>query len=222
MTTVKTQAEFDAALKALDGKHGYIDIESERGVWIEVRSSGSATVRAYDSATVRAYGSATVRAYDSATVRAYDSATVAATPHVAVHLHSARANVEGGVVIDVTHVNDSAEAWVEHHGITVTGGKAIVFKAVDDELESGRGFAYPIGETVTDKRWRDDNKCGGGLHFSPLPVHALDYFSDATRFLACEVDVADLRVIPGGTPKCKAKSARVLHEVTIDGIEVTR
>jgi hypothetical protein len=73
---VTTQAEFNAA--AADKAVDWIEIRSPRGVWIEVRAYGSATVTAYGSATVRAYGSATVRAYDSATVRAYGSATVTA------------------------------------------------------------------------------------------------------------------------------------------------
>jgi len=147
---------------------------------------------------------------------------VTATPHVAVHLHSANVSVEGGVVIDVTEVNKTTESWLEHHGITVTDGKAIVYKAVTDDLRSGMNFRYPIGATVADPEWRDDHECGGGLHFSPLPVQALSYHSEATRFLACEVAVDDVRVIDGlGAAKCKAPSARVLYEVDLDGKPVT-
>lgn len=188
MATIKTQAEFDAALAALNGQHGYID-----------------------------YGSATVTAYGSATVGAYDSATVRATPNVAVHLHSACVNVEGGVVIDVTQVSDSAEAWLTHHGVEVTDGKAILYKAVDDNLASKWAFTYPIGGTVTDHAWRNDNECGGGLHFCPWPWQALAYFEEATATSQARNRVDDIRIIAGSVPKMKARTARVLHEVDIDG-----
>jgi hypothetical protein len=98
---VKTQAELDAALA--DKSVDWIEIRSERGVWLTVTAYGfatvtasdsatvtasdSATVRASDSATVRAYGSATVRAYGSATVRAYGSATVRASDSATVRAY---------------------------------------------------------------------------------------------------------------------------------------
>jgi hypothetical protein len=190
-----------------------------------VRASGSATVRASGSATVEASGSATVEASGSATVEASGSATVhgwsrsktKAAPHVAVHLHSASAVVEGGVVIDVTAVNSSAESWLEHHGIEVVDGKAVLYKAVDSNLRSGYGFDYPIGQTVSAPDWRDNDGCGYGLHLSPRPVHARDYFTEAKRFLACQVDVATLRVLGMGSPKCKVPSLTILHEVDLDG-----
>jgi hypothetical protein len=215
MTTVvvRNQAELDAALEEA-GSAAWIDIEirSERGVWLEVGSvPGSASVRAFGSASVNASGSASVSASGSASVSAFGSASVRATPHVAVHLHSSRAHIQGGVLIN----NKTADTWLEHHGITVEDGRAIVYKAVDDALNSGHAFAYPIGETVTDPHWRDDNECGGGLHFCPSPTQAQAYFEEATRFLACSVAVDDLRVIddPYATPKLKARSAVVLFEV---------
>jgi hypothetical protein len=74
-TKVTTQKELDAAIKAGDE---YIIIDSPRGVWLELTSTGEAWVEARGSASVRAYGSASVRAYGSASVRAYDSASVSA------------------------------------------------------------------------------------------------------------------------------------------------
>jgi hypothetical protein len=99
----------------------------------------------------------------------------------------------------------------------------IVYKAVDDDLKSGRGFAYPIGETVEDPQWEAGDFCGGGLHFSPHPHQAKYYFDGATRFLECAVSVTEISVIDGnrtGTPKLKARRARVLREVTIDAAPV--
>ena len=100
--TVRTQQELDQALA--DGAARII-ISSERGAWIRVGDTGSATVEAWDSATVTARGSATVTARGSATVTARDSATVTASPYVAVHLHSALCAVKGGAIIDVTRLD---------------------------------------------------------------------------------------------------------------------
>ncbi|MEU4590076.1 DUF7666 domain-containing protein [Micromonospora aurantiaca (nom. illeg.)] len=192
-----------------------------------VEASGSATVEASGSATVEASGSATVRAYDSATVQAYGTtsvhahhySTVTAGSHTAVHLHSGQATVTGGVLIDVTQLDlTNPAAWCDHHGITVTDGKAVLYKALGDDLTAGQEYGKPtvyrVGDTVTCDDWSDTNDCGGGLHFSPTPHMASQYHYRATRWLAVEVDVATLRPITdGGTPKAKAKSCRVLREV---------
>ena len=77
-TIVTTQAEYDAALAALNGEWGIIEIRSPKGVWIHVRDTGSASVRASGSASVQASGSASVRAWGSASVRAWGSASVRA------------------------------------------------------------------------------------------------------------------------------------------------
>ncbi|MFT4081150.1 MAG: hypothetical protein QM638_01060 [Nocardioides sp.] len=285
-TIVTTQAEYDAALAALDGAWGIIEVRSPAGVWISIKSTDSATVEAWGSATVRASGSATVEAWSSATVEASDSANVDAwgsatvdawgsanvhawgsanvkvsgranveasgravvkasgsatvkasdsatvhawgcavvhaAPHVAVYLHSKNAVVEGGVLIDVTEVEKTSTAWLEHHGIEVRDGVAVLFKAVDANLHSDQGFAYPLGETVACDDWRPDNDCGGGLHLSPRPVHAKAYHNGPTlKLLACAVDVDTIRVIPDSTPKCKVPSLTVLHQVDLDGVVVS-
>ena len=238
--TVTTQQALDDAIAA---GHEDIVVDSPRGVWVTVTASGSATVRASGSATVRAYGSATVHAYDSATVRAfgsvtvtasgsvtvrasgsatvraYGSATVTATPKVAVHLHSGRCTIAGGVLIDHTIIDlADPQTWCDYHGVPTVDGIATVHKAVDDDWTTGRGTDYRPGATPSAPDWRDDHECGGGLHFSPHPWQAREYMPDATRFVAVGVAVADLRPILGATPKCK--TPRVVSpcvEVTIDG-----
>src|ERR1044072_742438 len=172
MTTVvvRSQAELDSSVEEA-GSAEWIDIEirSERGVWLEVGSvPGSASVRAFGSASVNASGSASVSASGSASVTAFGPASVRATPHVAAHLHSSRAHIQGGVLIN----NKTADTWLDHHGITVEDGRAIVYKAVDDALNSGHAFAYPIGGNVPDPLWRAVGECVGRLHFFPLPTQA--------------------------------------------------
>ena len=186
-----------------------------------VRAYGSSTVMATDSSTVMAYGSSTVTAIDSSTVTAYDSSTVRASPCVAVHLHSGLATIDGGVVIDVTTVNDTAEKWCAHHGVEVADGIATVYKAVSDQWTTPRGADYTPGSTPEATDWADHAACGQGLHFGPTPAHALAHLPDATRFVAVGVELATLRPIPGGTAKCKApKVVRACVEVDLDGNEV--
>ena len=273
-TVVTTQKELDKAIKA--GAE-FIEIRSERGVWLEVYSSGSSTVTAsgsstvtaYDSSTVRAYDSSTVRAYDSSTVTAYDSSTVTAydsstvraydsstvrasgsstvtasdsstvtasgsstvtasgsstvtaSPYTAVHLHSGRVTLDGGVVIDHTKVDlEDAATWAEYYGVDVFSGVATVFKAVDDAYTTSRGFDYSPGATPSAPDWKATKDCGNGLHFGPTPSHALAYHPGATKFMAAKVALADLVTLTGsGTAKCKApRVVAPLVEVTIDGV----
>ena len=196
--TVSTQRELDEALKRGEG---VIYINSPAGVWLEIGSTGSATVRAYDSATVTAYGSATVtatgsatvRAYDSATVRAYDSATVTATKYVAIHLHSQRVTVDGGQVIDVTEIDlDNPQQWCEYHGAELDGEIAYVFKAVGDDWKSDYGTAYPPGSTPEAPDWNTRQACGNGLHFCAHPYLSLGYKSDATKFIRAGVRLDEM------------------------------
>ena len=244
--TVATQIEFDAAWeKHKDDRAMTILIDSPRGVWITVRAFGSASVQAFGSATVRAFDSATVQAFDSATVRAsgsasvqasgsatvqaFDSASVQASgsasvqgaSHVAVHLHSARVTVSGGVVIDVTALGlTDPQAWVDYTGAEVRDGLVVLYKSVDRTLAAGhshRTTLYPIGETVTAPDWRDDHECGGGLHASPHPHQSLHYYPGAERMLEVTVPLADLRPIPGGVAKAKARMVTVVREVALDG-----
>jgi hypothetical protein len=195
-----------------------------------VEAWGSSHVVARDSSHVVAWGSSHVVAWesshvvarDSSHVEAWGSSHVEARPLVAVHLHSARAQVNGGVVIDIASIDQSdPQTWTDMQGCTVTDGRAIVFKAVDDDLRSGYGMAYPIGQTVTAPDWQPTDACGAGLHFGPSPRHARAYHDGATRYLACSIPLDAARgITDGGPAKIKAQSCVVLHEVDIDGRQV--
>jgi hypothetical protein len=186
-----------------------------------VRASDSATVEASGSATVEASGSATVRASDSATVEASGSATVRASKWVAVHLFSARATVSGGVVIDVSALDlDELDTWAEYHGATVTDGALTAYKAVGDDWQADRkGWVYAPGATVTAEDWDAKPECGGGLHLCLTPRKSRGYYSAATRYVECLIDMSEAVVVD--RDKVKARSVRVVREVTIDGEPVT-
>jgi len=192
-----------------------------------VRASGSASVEAFGSASVEAFGSASVEAFGSASVQAFGRSTVTASPHVAVHLHSAQASVTGGVLIDLTTLDLTDPAsWCTHHGVTVADGIATLHKALDADLTAGHSYGrpttYPVGETVTAADWRDDLECGGGLHLSPVPAQATAYHDSAVRWVACEVPVNQIRpIVDGGTPKCKVPQVLVVREVDRFGRTLT-
>ena len=188
-----------------------------------VTAHGSSTVRAYVSSTVTACGSSTVRACDSSTVRACNSSTVRAKCRVAVHLHSGRAHVTGGVLIDHTQEPGDAEGWCRYHDVEVVDGVATVYKAVTNEWTTNRGTSYAPGSTPSAPDWGAEPECGHGLHFSPTPVEAMSYHPDATRFVAVGVRLDELVPILGGTAECKAPRVVVpCREVTIDMDEVER
>ena len=178
-----------------------------------VTASGSASVRAYDSASVRAYGSASVTASGSASVRASGSASVRATPCVPVQDHGPDVTVNGGVHIPIP-TPDTIDTWATFYGTKTSRGWVTVYKAVNDDLASNHGFAYPIGTEVACTDWNDREACGNGLHFSPHPHMAAGYASAATRFLECRVKATEVVVLGD---KLKAPRCKVIREVTIHG-----
>ena len=187
-----------------------------------VVARGNSSVVARGNSSVVARDNSSVDARGAAGVHAYGYGTVKAGPHVAVWLHRADATVEGGVLIDLTAVNlDDTGQWLAYHGIEVVDGRAVLYKAVDADLMAGhhhRPTTYTVGVELVASDWRDDHACGGGLHLSPNPAMARDYFVDAERYLRCTALVEDIRVIDGSgasTPKVKVRALRVETEVDV-------
>ena len=216
--TVTTQDELDQAIA--DGV-SYVEIRSDKGVWLEVYSNkdsnvtarGNSNVTARGNSNVTAWGNSNVTAWENSNVTAWgnsnvtarENSNVTASPHVSVHLHSARAKITGGVVIDVTAIDlTDPQTWCDEYGVTVVDGIATVYKAVNDAWSTDRGFDYSPGATPEALDWTPDNECGGGLHFGPTPTHAKDYHPEATKYVAVGVELATLRPILSGTAKCKA------------------
>ena len=185
---------------------------------------GSARVVASGSSYVEARGSARVVASDSAHVVAWDSSYVEATRFVSVHLHSKRVTLTASVaehVIDVTDINlETLPDFLAYHGVKVTvRGDAVLYKAVDQNLQAGHGYTlteYPIGGTVTAPDWEATQACGAGLHFGYTPVVARGYFNGEgePRFLEVHVPLEGL--VPLGD-KAKAESCLVVREVDLYG-----
>jgi hypothetical protein len=149
--TVKTQAELNAALA--DSAVTYINIVSERGVWLRLLSSGSATVEASGSATVEASGSATVEASGSATVRAYGSATVRASGSATVEASgSATVEASGSATVRASGsatVEASGSATVRASGsATVRASGSATVEAYDSATVRASGSATVHGRNT--------------------------------------------------------------------------
>ena len=217
-TIVTTQAELDNALDA--GREDII-IDSPAGIWLSL-DRGVVQVRGASSVGPVG-GSATVSDVGgSATVHLHDAARATRVgSHVAVHLHSARAHSDGGVIIDVASLDlTDAATWCDYHAVRVDDGTATLYKAVDDSWTTSRGTDYAPGTTPVAADWRDDNTCGGGLHFCPQPLQSQTYHRTATRYVEVGVALADLRPINdgGGAPKAKApRVVRACREVNKHG-----
>ena len=206
MTNVRVhnQTELDAAIAAYREGDRIICCGPER-----YNVSDSATVEAWDSATVRASGSATVRA----------------SRYVAVHKMDTTVTVSGGVVIEPPSI-DSAQAWLDYHGVEARDGVVILHKAVTDNWHASRALpdgtlpSYAPGEQPSapdfDPSMRD---CGGGLHACARPTAALCYH-EGPKLVAIPVRVTDLGCPDphGDTGKIRFRcAAEPIYEVDIDG-----
>ena len=210
-----------------------------------VHASGSATVRAFDSAIVRAFDSATVHAFDSATVHALGSATVHARDLATVHalgsatvhardLATVRASTYVAVTIAATFKGQisggrqiripklkTIEEWCAFHGLKAINGVVVLYKGVGTDYKSIRGGDYTPGTTPEAYDWDGGKQeCGRGLHFSPSPMHTLEFNSCVKKFIACPVKAKDIVIHPDGQFPQKVKArccCAPVWEVDIDG-----
>lgn len=179
---VKTQAELD---QAIADKIDLIEIHSPQGVWLTIKDLGSSRAELWGSSRAELRGSSSAHAYAKSKVKA--------SPLCAVFLHESTVDISGGVVIDHSSIGDmDGSAWCEYHGVKVSRGIATVYKAVNDQWTTSRGFDYSPGSKPSCDDFRADNACGGGLHFGPTPLHAKAYFKNATKFVAVGVKVSEL------------------------------
>ncbi len=212
---VKTQKE-------LEGVCSRGDIAIVRVGSFEIKAQWQ--VRAYGSSQVTAYGSSQVRAYSSSQVRAYDSSQVRATKDAAVTVDGidGKQKVIGGVQVHYK-APTSKKAWLDKYGLK-TSGIVILFKAVRKDFKSSHQFLYEPGTSPKAPDW-DGGKaeCGSGLHFCALPVYALAFNSEATRFVACPVKVSEIVFHKNAKYPTKVKAPRVcgpIYECDIDGKKI--
>ena len=170
-----------------------------------------------------AYGSSTVTAYGYAVIRVFSAIKLTAAATCIVLVHVSGVQIEGGQQIQCP-APATAEAWCNHHGVEIADDCARLYKALHNDFTSPRGTSYAPGTTPVAADWDGGEKeCGGGLHFSPSPAHALLFHSGAKRFAACWVSLSDIAVHPHGAypEKVKARAvAKPCIEVDIHGREI--
>lgn len=199
-----------------------------------ILDAADVTVKLYEttSADVK---SGTVLAFENTSVAASGSAKVTAGPGVTVTVweetDGSKPEVTGGVqtvkvrkpVIRRNRNGMPALEWAELYGVQTEehDGRPhlVLFKGVyGNELESGHGLRYPIGQTVAAADWNPNYiDCGYGLHFSPTAVHTRHYVhhdDSRVRFLKVLVDPAETIALGN---KVKARSCFVVGEVDIHG-----
>jgi hypothetical protein len=180
-----------------------------------VVARGSSHVEAWESSHVVAWGSSHVVAWGSSHVVARESSHVVATPYVAVTKQTShRGTIAGGVIIEIPEIRTAAD-WINFHRLTVKRGLVTLYKAVDDDWRSGYGFAYTPGTKPACDDWEPHPGCGQGLHFTAHPLISKSYMSEATRYVACPIKVAEIVVIDNEKVKAP-RVAGTIYEVGED------
>ena len=105
--------------------------------------------------------------------------------------------------------------------LTIVNGVVVLYKGVGTDYKSIRGGDYTPGTKPEAYDWDGGKQeCGRGLHFSPSPMHTLEFNSCVKKFIACPVKAKDIVIHPDGQfpQKVKAKCCCApVWEVDIDG-----
>jgi hypothetical protein len=216
---VKTQAELDQAVK--DGL-----VACVHDGHVVLRGSSRAVL--WESSSAVLYGSSRAVLWESSSAVLWESSSAVASKFVALQVHEGHTgSIKGGVVIYVKQPT-TAEEWCDYNGVAVKDGVALLYKAVKADFTNGYNgsVSYAPGCLPEAPDWDGGkSECGGGLHFSPSPGAALDFYSDqGRRFVACPVRLADIVVQHPAEMPSKVKAQRVcapVYEVDIDGKKVS-
>ena len=211
---VCVEGEFNLSISGTDAPH--IILHAKASLYLVARGSSQPRVEARESSQprVEAWGSSQprvvawgssqprVEARESSQPRVvawgyvqlsiFGKVAVTASKLVAILAHGIGAKIKGGHTTKVKI--DTPRAWCDYYGVAVARGVAILFKAVREDYHSPHGADYSPGGMPIASDWDGGKKeCGGGLHFSPSPKMALEFFEDAKKFIACPVAIKDMR-----------------------------
>ena len=199
---VRSQAEFDLCVSAgniaiVIGCSVVARENSSVEAWgnSSVEARGNSSVVARENSSVVAWGNSSVEAWGNVFVRLFKALRIRASIGVVIMRHDqAKADISGAATVIDRSGPTTAEEWCLYYGIEVNEGVAILYKAVDDNFMSPHGYNYNPGSMPVASDWDDGaEECGGGLHFSPSPYAAREFFSSATKFLACPIAITDMR-----------------------------
>jgi hypothetical protein len=172
----------------------------------QVTARENSQVTARENSQVTARGNSQVTAWGYAFVRAFSARRITASPLCIIARHAGNIVVEGGQVLECP-APATPPAWCDFYGVTVVAGVATLYKAVNADGRSPHGCDYSPGLTPVAPDWDGgERECGGGLHFSPHPIMALEFHTSAKRFMACPVALDDIVVHPNGSYPEKVKA----------------
>ncbi|MEN6532151.1 MAG: hypothetical protein ABFD89_00715 [Bryobacteraceae bacterium] len=180
---------------------------------IEARGSSRPHIEAWGSSQPH------IEAWGYVQLSVFGAVIAKVSAKCSVLIHGTKAKVKGGKQTRV--VIRTPKDWCEYYGVKVVRGIATLYKALDADYKSPRAFAYLPGTTPAAPDW-DGGKaeCGGGLHFSPSPAMALEFYPGAVKFAACPVRLKDIAIHPDGDypRKCKASGiCKPIYEVDREG-----
>ena len=196
---------------------------------VEARGSSSVIAResssvvAWESSRVEARGSSRVEARGFVSLTAFGG-TLKLSAKCHVFLCSKKAKVRGGQKTEA--YIETAQDWCDFYGIEVKRGIATVYKAVRNDYASARdaSFFYHPGSKPKAPEFDPITECGKGLHFSPHPRMAKEFYSaDDMKFIACPVKLSEIVIHPEGSCPEKCKAPRVYgacYEVDEDGNKI--
>ena len=208
---VTTQAEMNVI--PVDYK-GLIIIKG-LGIWAANRNR----VEAWGNSSVVARGNSSVVARDNSSVVARDNSSVVARGNVQIvqYSHDAKLAIKGNARI-VSGWPINIENYIDLNGIEVRDGRAILYKAVRDNLSSYHdpGFLYTVGEQhEEDCDTRTDRACSSGLHVSHL-AWAIDFGRQCVKdfkILECAVPIDKIVLPEKCDGKVRTSELTVLREV---------
>lgn len=200
-------------------------VSAHKQAFIIARSN--AVIHARDACRIDAGGTARVIALDRSRIIVQDWASVQADGRAKVYKPTIaegeislgpNATVVRPALYDVVN-------WCVFYGVKVSGDTAILYKAVDEDYSTSFarevGIYYKPGAMPEASDWDDGkDECGGGLHFSPAPIYALDFYQYPAHFIACPVRLKDMRSQTVPVYPSKIKAQRVCQpcfEVDIRG-----
>ena len=196
-------------------------VEARESSRVVARENSSVVARG--SSSVVARGSSRVEARGFVSLTAFGG-TLKLSAKCHVFLCSKKAKVRGGQKTEA--YIETAQDWCDFYGIEVKRGIATVYKAVRNDYASARdaSFFYHPGSKPKAPEFDPITECGKGLHFSPHPRMAKEFYSaDDMKFIACPVKLSEIVIHPEGSCPEKCKAPRVYgacYEVDEDGNKI--
>ena len=189
-----------------------------------VEARGNSTVEAWDNSSVVARDNSSVEARGNSSVVARDNSSVVARGNAQIVDAARRGNIKVSGNARIVYNPDNITDWASANGITITGGKIRLYKAVhkrDGEYVADwdADFIYTIGAVAEANGFTTDpaKDCGRGIHMATLgwsAVFGRDWGDIA--LLELEADADEIVVPLYETGKVRAPKALVIREVPLE------